>query len=175
MDEFLQGHILTLLHGPVRIRLVPGGAERQDSVFNGLQAAGDGPGVVVIHDGVRPFVSARQIAACAENALKYGACILGIPAQDTLKRTDAHGDIRETVKRDWLWLAQTPQAFRIDLIKSAHEAARSNGVSGTDDAFLVEQIGIPVKMIKGSPLNIKITTEDDLLLAEAILNSRSPF
>ena len=148
---------------------VAGGPRRQDSVYNGLRAIGTDEGIVVIHDGVRPFVSSAQIIACIHGAKAMGACILGIPAHDSLKQVDASGRIVQTLSREPIWLAQTPQVFRCDLIRSAHEKARSDGVTGTDDAFLVERMGKPVMVIPGSRFNIKITTPEDLVLAGAIL------
>ncbi len=117
-----------------KITLVAGGATRQESVYNGLQTIDSDDGIAVIHDGVRPFISAAQISACIEGAVKYGACILGIPAFDTLKRVNGDNIIVETVKRDTIWMAQTPQAFRYDLISSAHQHARQQGYRATDDA-----------------------------------------
>ena len=150
---------------------VAGGPRRQDSVYNGLKAIASDDGIVAIHDGVRPFVRSAQIVACILGAEAMGACILGIPAHDTLKQVDAFGGIVQTLSRESIWLAQTPQVFRCDLIRAAHEKARSDGVTGTDDAFLVERMGKPVGVIPGSRFNIKITTPEDLVLAEAILRN----
>ncbi|MDD2317023.1 MAG: 2-C-methyl-D-erythritol 4-phosphate cytidylyltransferase [Desulfobacterales bacterium] len=150
---------------------VAGGLRRQDSVYNGLKALGADDGIVAIHDGVRPFVRSAQIIACIHGAEATGACILGIPAHDTLKQIDESGCIVRTLSREPIWLAQTPQVFRCGLIRSAHEKARSDGVTGTDDAFLVERMGKPVRVIPGSRFNIKITTPEDLVLAEAILRN----
>lgn len=154
-----------------KIDLIPGGNERQDSVYNGIRGIKDKSGIVVIHDGVRPFVSPDHIMECIREAGKSGACILGVPASDTLKKVDAIGNIDGTVQRDSIWLAQTPQAFTYSLIMEAHELAREDGFYGTDDASLVEYIGHPVKMVTGSKYNIKITTRDDLLVAESILKN----
>jgi 2-C-methyl-D-erythritol 4-phosphate cytidylyltransferase len=152
-----------------KIHLVFGGAERQDSVYNGLQALPKKAHTVVIHDGVRPFVRPEEIAACIDGAQEFGACILGLPVSDTLKRVDQSNRIKKTLDRDKLWLAQTPQVFRYDLICNAHKIARTNGYSATDDALLVERLGVDFKMITGSKNNIKITTHQDLVLARAIL------
>ncbi len=153
------------------IVLVAGGDTRQESVFNGLQAIGSNTGIIVIHDGVRPFVTHAQVTACVEGAAKHGACILGIPAFDTLKRVKANDSIIETVNRDGIWLAQTPQAFRSELIKRAHRHARQKGYRATDDASLLEHMGIDVKIIPGSRNNLKITDQDDLQLAQILLRS----
>ncbi|MBW1758978.1 MAG: 2-C-methyl-D-erythritol 4-phosphate cytidylyltransferase [Deltaproteobacteria bacterium] len=174
--EFCRKNIIFPVAWQKKLTLVSGGIERQDSVNNGLLAVGDTvesstDSIAVIHDGVRPFVRSDQIEACIDGARQFGACILGIPAFDTLKKVNDAGFIKETIKRDAVWLAQTPQAFQYSLIKTAHENAKQNGYSGTDDASLVEYLGKNVKVIAGGRCNIKITTREDLLLAKAILPS----
>ena len=153
--------------------LVVGGERRQDSVYNGLKAIKANDGIVLIHDGVRPFVNAEHLVACIKGAQKHGACILGIPAFDTVKQVNAENEIIETRKRDNLWLAQTPQAFQFKLIKKAHEIAKQEGFTGTDDASLLERLGEVVKIIPGSRSNIKITNQEDLKLAQALLQIRA--
>lgn len=153
-----------------KINLVSGGEKRQDSVYNGLMAVDkDAAEIVVIHDGVRPFVSHEQIAACITGAKDYGACILAIHADDTLKQVDRSGFICNTLERDDILLAQTPQAFQYDLIIKAHENARREGFTGTDDASLVERLGENIKIIYGSKQNIKITNREDLVFATALI------
>ena len=170
-SEYCRRHILSLLDSGLqeRITLTPGGKERQASVYNGLLAVGDVEGIVCIHDGVRPFVLPLQIDACIESAEKHGAAILATPASDTLKKIDNNGRIVKTPARENIWLAQTPQVFRYDLIRDAHERALKDNFMGTDDASLVERLGGIVKICPGSRLNIKITTPEDLQLAEAFL------
>jgi 2-C-methyl-D-erythritol 4-phosphate cytidylyltransferase len=163
--------ILPLVELTKPIRLVPGGVQRQDSVFNGLKHIDPQCQIVVIHDGVRPFVSPTQISDCILSAKEYDACILGIPAYDTLKKVTRNGEIEVTLDRKPIWLAQTPQAFRADLIKKAHLDARKNNILETDDAALVERLGIPIKIITGSRKNIKITTFEDLELCEALIQN----
>jgi 2-C-methyl-D-erythritol 4-phosphate cytidylyltransferase len=153
------------------IVLIPGGERRQDSVFNGLNAVDADCRIVVIHDGVRPFVQTEQLIECIDGARQTGACIMGLPACETLKEVDASDHIIQTLKRDGVWLAQTPQAFRHDLIRKAHDRARLEGYTATDDASLVERIGAAVKMITGSRNNIKITVKEDLETAGWILAS----
>lgn len=155
------------------IVLIPGGERRQDSVFNGLNALDADCRIVVIHDGVRPLVQDEQLIACIDGARQTGACIMGVPAYETLKQVDASDHIIQTLKRDDVWLAQTPQAFRHDLIRKAHDRARLEGYSATDDASLVERIGAAVKIITGSRNNIKITVREDLEMAGWILDARS--
>jgi 2-C-methyl-D-erythritol 4-phosphate cytidylyltransferase len=157
----------------IRKKVIPvaGGLERQDSVYSGLLAIEEKQSIVVIHDGVRPFVSPSVVEECVRMAVLHGACIAGVPASDTLKLTDDSGCIKKTLERDSVWLAQTPQAFNFGLIKRAHEAARKEGLTGTDDAFLVERLGEKVKIIRGSINNIKITTLEDIQLAEAMIRT----
>jgi 2-C-methyl-D-erythritol 4-phosphate cytidylyltransferase len=156
--------------GFVKVRdLIPGGTERQDSVYNGLSAcAAANSDIVLIHDGVRPFFPSHRIEDVVTAAERNGACVVGVPVKDTIKEV-AEGLIRSTPDRRRLWQAQTPQAFVFGLIRDAHERARQEGFRGTDDASLVERIGHPVAMIEGSYRNIKITTPEDLILAEAFI------
>ncbi len=166
---YCRDHILSLFDDRRAIELVPGGAERQASVYNGLAAAGGLAEVAAIHDGVRPFIQADLIARCIAGAEACGACMPGIPAVDTLKQVDAAGIIEKTLDRSRIWCAQTPQAFRYDLIREAHEFARARGIVETDDAALLERMGRPVRMIPGCRFNLKITTPEDLALAPAIM------
>ncbi|MBT8373713.1 MAG: 2-C-methyl-D-erythritol 4-phosphate cytidylyltransferase [Deltaproteobacteria bacterium] len=154
-----------------KIDLIAGGKKRQESVYNGLITLGENNGIVIIHDGVRPFVNREMIDSCVTGAKKHGACIIGIPVQDTLKKVNSLRNIETTIERKNIWFAQTPQAFQYEIIRKAHEDARLKGYVGTDDAFLVEQMGHPVKILKGNRNNIKITTREDLKLAQAILQS----
>ena len=150
-------------------RLLPGGRERQDSVKNGIDALANDHDVVVIHDGVRPFVSEEMVHAAVREASNEGAVTVGVPVKDTVKAVDDHAWIKGTLNRSGLWLTQTPQAFKRDIIKKAYEAAYKDNYYGTDDASLVERMGINVKMMRGSYDNIKITTKDDIVLAEGLV------
>jgi 2-C-methyl-D-erythritol 4-phosphate cytidylyltransferase len=172
--DFCRNDILMPAKLQKHIDLVAGGPERQDSVYNGLQAVESDDGIVVVHDGVRPFVRQEQLEACIEGAEVFGACILAIPAFDTVKQVNAKKEIVQTRRRARLWLAQTPQAFHTKLIKKAHETAKQQGFIGTDDASLVERLGQIVKVIQGSRSNIKITSREDLELARAIVHCRRP-
>ena len=171
--DFCRNEIVPAANMKKEPTLVIGGAQRQDSVYNGLKTIETDNGVVLIHDGVRPFVKSEHLTACINGAHEHGACILGIPAFDTVKHVNATNEILQTQKRDTLWLAQTPQAFQLKLIKKAHEIARQEGFMGTDDASLVENLGEAVKMIPGSRSNIKITDQEDLKLAQALLQANS--
>ena len=166
--DFCSSHILTHVKNN-SVRLVAGGKERQDSVFNGIMAMPQDTSIVVVHDGVRPFVEPEKITACIAGAAKYNAAMLGIPVNDTIKQVDSDNNVSETLERNQLWYAQTPQAFDYYLIKKAHELAREEGFNATDDAALVERMGGTVKMIEGDKTNIKITTPEDLKMAELIL------
>jgi 2-C-methyl-D-erythritol 4-phosphate cytidylyltransferase len=156
----------------VKVRsIIAGGAERQDSVRNGLLECGAAADdIVLIHDGVRPFFPPGLLPRVVATALRVGACVVGVPVKDTIKEV-ADSLILGTPDRHRLWQAQTPQAFRFALIRDAHERAVRDGFRGTDDAALVERLGYPVAMLEGSYRNIKITSPEDLILAEAFLKA----
>ena len=153
------------------VRLVGGGAERSDSILNALESAKEfQPEIVAVHDAVRPFVTPDQISAVIARAREIGAAILALPATDTIKEVE-NGLIQRTIDRSRIWRAQTPQAFSFDLLVRANEEARAASLPSamaTDDAFLVERLGLPVAVVEGSPNNIKITTPEDLALAEKL-------
>jgi 2-C-methyl-D-erythritol 4-phosphate cytidylyltransferase len=155
------------------VRLCPGGRERQDSVRLGLAALDPDHRLVAIHDGVRPFVQPDQIEACLRAADRHGAALLAVPVADTLKLSDDGQRVDKTLPRKGVWLAQTPQVFEYQLIARAHQSALDDGVQGTDDAALVERLGRPVYLVAGSRRNIKVTTPEDLALAEAFLRPPS--
>ncbi|MEE9197449.1 MAG: 2-C-methyl-D-erythritol 4-phosphate cytidylyltransferase, partial [bacterium] len=150
--------------------VVAGGAERQDSVAAGLEALGPEVDLVVVHDGVRPFVTEAMIADVVEAARAAGAAVAAIPVAETVKRV-ADGVVVETVSRDGLYRVQTPQAFRREVLAGALERARAEGVVGTDEAALVERFGRPVRVVAGSAVNLKVTSPEDWSLAESILSS----
>lgn len=151
--------------------LVCGGAERQNSVYQGLCAADENSNIVLIHDGARPFVSNKNIVDCINAAKIYGACGIGVRLKDTIKICDKNGFVESTPDRSSLWSIQTPQAFIYDIIMDAHKKAIQCGYIGTDDMVLVERQGIKVKIIEGSYQNIKITTPEDLLTGELIIKT----
>jgi 2-C-methyl-D-erythritol 4-phosphate cytidylyltransferase len=148
--------------------LVVGGQTRQASVFNGLQSLPTDVDCVIVHDGVRPFVTDEIIFACIEAADEWGAAVAAVPVKDTIKVASADGFIVDTPDREKLWTVQTPQAFRASVLLDAHALAQREGVTATDDAMLVEQLGFKVKMVSGSDSNLKITTREDLIIAEAL-------
>jgi 2-C-methyl-D-erythritol 4-phosphate cytidylyltransferase len=152
-----------------QLRFVAAGASRQQSVRNGLAEAGAAEGIVLIHDGVRPFVRQSLVQACLAGVKATGACIPAVAVTDTLKKVGSEMVITETVDRQTLWLAQTPQTFNTALIRQAHEAAAERGFRATDDASVVEFLGRAVCVVPGDPDNIKITHPRDLSTAESIL------
>lgn len=158
------------LYGFKKVKaLVAGGAERQDSVFNGLNEVRPDCDIVLIHDGARPFVHIETIEDSIRTVQEYGAACVAVPVKDTIKRSDKDCFIAETLDRSVIWSIQTPQSFRYDLIMKAHIKAREDGFTGTDDAVLAERVGFRTKLVMGSYDNIKITTQDDLIFAEAIV------
>ncbi len=152
--------------------VVHGGSSRQESVSKGLQALPDDTDVVMIHDGVRPFVTQEELHLCIETALKSDGAILGVPVKDTIKICSPEGLVLETPPRSSLMQIQTPQTFRKDLIVAAYEQANQEGFLGTDDASVAEYVGLRPVVVSGSYRNIKITTAEDLLIAEAFLQER---
>lgn len=145
-----------------------GGERRQDSVEAGLRLVSAGIEVVAVHDGARPMVTPDLFDDCVAAALRSGAAIAAVPLTDTLKRVS--GDlVVETVPRDEMWAAQTPQAFGTALLRESFAFAHANGLTVTDESSLLEARGIPVTIVKSSPRNLKITRPDDLALAEAML------
>jgi len=152
-----------------KIEIVKGGSTRQNSVFNALKKINNTQNIVLIHDGVRPFVKQIHITKCIQTAVKYKASILAIPASDTIKKAEQN-EIFETLDRTNLWLAQTPQAFDYSLILNAHKNAQDKGFDATDDSMLVEKIGQRVHIVKGDNLNIKITTKEDLIIAKQLFS-----
>jgi 2-C-methyl-D-erythritol 4-phosphate cytidylyltransferase len=157
------------------VYLTHGGQTRQDSVFNGLKlvdrmAESSEQTIVMIHDGVRPFIDESIINDCIHTAVEFGACIPAVKITDTVKLADTKACIQKTVKRDDLYSAQTPQTFKLDLILGAFDHALETNFSGTDDASLMEHSGHKVYIVKGSKYNIKITTPDDLVLGKYLLS-----
>jgi len=157
------------------IRIVAGGAERQDSVLNGLNAvAEDGfdqpERPILIHDGARPLFDSALLTRLIDIVAAQGACAVGVPVKDTIKDVE-NRQIMGSPDRKRLWHAQTPQGFQYQLIKQAFDQAINDGFCGTDDASLLERTGINVQMLEGDYRNIKVTTQEDLLIAAALLDT----
>jgi 2-C-methyl-D-erythritol 4-phosphate cytidylyltransferase/2-C-methyl-D-erythritol 2,4-cyclodiphosphate synthase len=165
-----------LLERAARVRLVAGGARRQDSVANAFLAASERSAIIVVHDAVRPFASADLISRTIAAATRDGAALAAVPARDTVKQSAAasgtgHRTVGATLPREEIFLAQTPQAFRRDVLRVALALGAREGIDATDEAALAERAGHAVRIVEGDAANIKITTPDDLIIAEAIAGS----
>lgn len=172
--DFCKNQVIAPYGFKKKIHMVSGGKQRQDSVLNGLEklkeaCAPDTDKIVLIHDGVRPFVGKDVISDCILGAQKNGACVPAVKITDTVKQVDEHLCIEKTIPRNQLYCVQTPQAFKLDLILSAFEYAQRTSFTGTDDASLVEYSGQKVMISKGSKFNIKITTPEDLVIGESFI------
>ncbi len=159
------------------VQIVAGGAERQDSVKNGLDALSrdglDQPlRPILIHDGARPLFDCQQLSALVEIVCREGACTIGVPVKDTIKRVE-NSTITNSPERSQLWQVQTPQGFQYQLLREAFDRAAADGFTATDDASLVERLGHPIKMLEGDYRNIKVTTPEDILIAVALLGDSS--
>ena len=163
-DQFREKYNLTKL-----VRVVEGGETRQESVLKGFEAISDKSEFVAIHDGARCLVSAGIIENVLRAAYNYGAATAACRVSDTVKKCDFNGFIAETIDRDSLWLAQTPQIFKTELYRAAAYVAREEGFKATDDNLLAEYVGFPVKLVNCGSDNIKITTPADLAVAEVML------
>jgi 2-C-methyl-D-erythritol 4-phosphate cytidylyltransferase len=153
-------------------QIVPGGKRRQESVKNGIDVLSKDADVVAIHDGVRPFVTKEMIEDSIRSAIRFGAVVLAMPVKDTIKMVHQDGTVLKTLDRESLWQIQTPQTFQVNLIKEAYYKATEDGFIGTDDASLVERLGVKVHVLPGSYSNIKITTPEDLILANLFLKTK---
>lgn len=153
----------------IPIQLVSGGEERQDSVYQGLKKLSAQCDVVFIHDGARPFVSVETLQRLSMRMEEIQGAVLGVPVKDTIKEVNKAGVITGTLPRSSLYAIQTPQAFRRDLLLEAYEKAMERGFYATDDAALVEQLGVPVEIVMGEYTNIKVTTPDDLWYADRLI------
>ncbi len=150
------------------IKIVNGGKERQNSVYNGLKAVPDEDAIVLIHDGARPFIKPSIIHELVKSASRNKGAIVAVPMKDTIKAAK-NNIVEKTVERSSLWSVQTPQAFRLSVILNAHERALVDQFLGTDDSSLVERLGKKVHIVMGDYENIKLTTPEDLIYGEAIL------
>ena len=160
-----------------KVRVVEGGENRQESVSNALAALpAEADDIVLVHDAVRPLIDAATIDRTIDAVLEHGAAIVGLPAVDTIKQVErtAHGAlITSTIPREFIVQAQTPQGFRVGLLRKAFDEAMADGFVGTDEASLLERIDYPVAVVHGSAVNLKITQPGDLELAEFYLRRRA--
>jgi len=154
------------------IALIPGGSTRQESVYNGLQALPTNAGQVLIHDGARCLVTPNLFDACSDAILHCSGLIAAVPVKDTIKVVDDNGIIKSTPDRKQLWAAQTPQGFDVNLLKQCHAQGVRQGWEVTDDAALFEKCAMEVRIVPGEETNLKITTPQDLAIAEFILSHR---
>ena len=150
--------------------ILPGGPQRQDSVKNGMTGLSEG--IVVIHDGVRPFVTRQMIEESIHATIRFQAVVFAVPPKDTLKMARPDGTVLETLDRESIWQIQTPQTFQTEVMQEALRRATEDRFIGTDDASLVERLGVKVHILPGTYSNIKITTREDLLLAHLLIQER---
>ena len=167
IEELVHHHKFNKVAG-IRI----GGVQRQDSVRSGVQALSPTIRRVVVHDGARPLLTLQEFHRFLEVSEGFPSAIMGIQLKDTVKRIDSFGKVTETLPREHLRAVQTPQIFDREILEEAHSRAASEGYYGTDDASLLEWMGYPVQLVAGSQENIKVTTPEDLWLAERILAMR---
>jgi len=166
-EDVEDGYDMVARHGLHKIRrIVVGGRERQDSVYNGLKSIDEG--IVLIHDGVRPIIPDGLIERVIAELDGFDGVVPGVPLRETVKLIDG-AMVVNTISREGLWSIQTPQAFPVNTLKKAYEKAYKEGYYATDDSALVERIGGRVKIIMGSPFNIKVTTPEDLEMVKCLI------
>lgn len=168
--DYFNNEIIRKYEFNKKIMIVEGGEERQYSVFNGLKAVNNECNIVLIHDGARPFIDYDTVILGIEKAKKYKAVGIAVPVKDTIKVVDKDNMVVSTPDRKCLMAIQTPQIFDYKLIYNAHIEAKRDKFIGTDDSILVERLGYKVKLVEGKYKNIKITTPEDLIIAETLLN-----
>jgi 2-C-methyl-D-erythritol 4-phosphate cytidylyltransferase len=154
------------------IDLIPGGTTRQESVYNGLRALPSDAKQVLIHDGARCLATPNLLDRCADALTRYQGLIAAVPVKDTIKIVDQDGKINSTPDRSNLWAAQTPQGFAVPLLKRCHEQGKQRGWQVTDDAALFEKCNLPVHVVPGEETNLKVTTPEDLAIADLVLRQR---
>jgi 2-C-methyl-D-erythritol 4-phosphate cytidylyltransferase/2-C-methyl-D-erythritol 2,4-cyclodiphosphate synthase len=167
--------LLAGLHLAIPWEVVTGGEERQNSIENALRAVPSASDFVLVHDGARPLISAPIIDEVIKNAIEHQAALVAVKVKDTVKESSKDVFVKKTLKREFLWAVQTPQAFQTDILRQAYRQAEEDGYLGTDDASLVERIGVKVKIVSGDYRNIKITTPEDMILAESFLKETQKY
>lgn len=173
-DDAERARLLVDEYKYLKIRdIVVGGAERQNSIANALKRVSSKTSWIVVHDGARPFIDGDLVARSVAEARRWGAVGVAVPVKDTIKMADGEGFIEHTPDRSRLWAIQTPQVFSRTILERAYQHCEETGSRVTDDAALVESLGVKVKLIMGDYRNIKITTPEDLLFAKAILRGES--
>jgi len=171
-ERFCQQQVLEKFHFNKSIQIIPGGSSRQESVRRLLERVPEDAQLVLIHDGARPLITPELLEQAIAETRVWKATVLAVPVKDTIKSANDTLQIEKTISREQLWAIQTPQTFEQSIIQEAHQRASQEGFIGTDDAALVEWLGVRVKIVMGSYDNIKITTPEDLIVAEALLKSR---
>lgn len=161
-------------HPSIVKKVVMGGEKRQDSVFNGYQSVPTDTDIVLVHDGVRPFLSVEMIKESIHTAHKFGAAVTGIPIHDTIKQVDNARKVQRTIEREGLWRIQTPQAFRYNLLGEAFQNAQRNSFYGTDEGALIEHLGQEIRIVDGYEWNLKITRPEDLIVGESLVAKLFP-
>ena len=175
-EDRKQMEIVVLGCGASKIAaVVPGGETRQKSAAAGAAAVPEGTGFLAVHDGARPLVRPEEIDACVADARRWGAAALAVPVKDTVKLADKDGFVVSTPDRSLLWAVQTPQVFRRELYENAMRRAEEEGLDYTDDCQLLERAGVKVHLCRGSYENLKLTTREDIVSAEAVLRRREEF
>ena len=164
--------LLKAIPGLKPYQVVAGGSERQYSIANGLAVVPEESEIILVHDAARPLTSIETIDRVVEGAREVGGAIAAVPEKNTVKIVGEDGIVKETPPRKNLWEVQTPQGFRRDILLEAYRKAREDGFLGTDDASLVERLGAPVKVVESDYQNIKVTTPEDMLIAEAFLQKQ---
>lgn len=164
-ENIIEKHNISKVH-----KIIIGGATRQESVYNALKALSEEVLTVVIHDAVRPLISLNLLNDVISKGIETGAAVLAVPIYDSIKKISGK-KIEHTLNRDAVWLVQTPQVFKKDLIFNAYQQAFFNGITATDDSELVEYLGHPIQVVIGSRTNIKITTQEDLELAKILIHN----
>jgi 2-C-methyl-D-erythritol 4-phosphate cytidylyltransferase len=172
-ERFCQQQVLEKFHFNKSIQIIPGGSSRQESVRRLLERVPDDTQLVLIHDGARPLITPELLEQAIAETRVWKATVLAVPVKDTIKSANDTLQIEKTISRERLWAIQTPQTFERSVIQEAHQRASQEGFIGTDDAALVERMGVQVKIVMGSYDNIKITTPEDLSVAEAFLKNRN--
>ena len=171
-EEIFRRDVLSPWFSRHAITVVAGGEKRQDSVRNGLAALDGSADIVCTHDGARPLTEAQLFKDCLQKVKESGSAVAAVPVKDTIKKVAAGGKVLSTPPREQLWAVQTPQFFRRDWLEEAHARAFREGLQTTDDAALLEYFGYPVFVVRASYANIKVTTPEDLIVAEALLERR---
>jgi 2-C-methyl-D-erythritol 4-phosphate cytidylyltransferase len=171
-ERLCQQAVIEKFHFKKSIQIIPGGSSRQESVSRLLERVPEDTQLVLIHDGARPLITPELLKQAIAETLVWKATVLAVPVKDTIKSANDTLQIEKTISRDRLWAIQTPQTFERSVIREAHQRASQEGFIGTDDAALVERLGVQVKIVMGSYDNIKITTPEDLVIGEALLKNR---